>query len=471
MEPEDQKLALPALCRNRPDFFGEIYLNKELNLKTPEFHRDIYKLFADSSLKRVALIAPVGHGKSTVVVYTCPVWATCYKYYEEILILSSTAEFAEHRLRKIKAEFEQNEQIQNDFNIFPDMKLWRDNEIQFTNGVRIMARGKGSQITGMRPDVILVDDIQTEEEARSELERARLMEWWYLTLLNRPKPTTGRIFIVGSISSKLAFLNRFCTAEASTAGWVTKQYAQKLSATIWPEMWSNEALEKKKIELSGLPGAFEALFQGDTSAFAKYAFKMEWVRYYQDLPKNLRIFTAVDPAAGGNDFTAIVTGGVDPATGLVYLIDIHKRNFDVQTLEMFSTMFMVYDSYRPIKFGIESVAFQKYLKPFFEKECRERGKVPNVVELKRDNKQSKDYRIRSLAPWFEEGKILIPSSRGGGMTHLLAEMEGYPETATVDVLDATSMLVNDLMAIGSGTGNRGAAPQPVYKQGRYGIGF
>ena len=83
------------------------------------------------------------------------------------------------------------------------------------------------------------------------------------------------------------------------------------------------------------------------------------------------------------------------------------RRYNVETLEMFGGMFMVYDVFRPLKFGIESVVFQKYIKAFFERECRERNKTPNIIELKRDNKVSKDARIRGLAHWWESGKIII----------------------------------------------------------------
>ena len=125
-------------------------------------------------------------------------------------------------------------------------------------------------------------------------------------------------------------------------------------------------------------------------------------------------------------------------------------------------MFLVYDVYRPIRFGIESVVFQKYLKIFFEKECRYRGITVYVVEIKRDTKVSKDFRIRSLGHFFAEGKILIRPD----MFSLIAEYEAYPECLSIDVLDALSMLVNDLMVPGKISANTGVAPRP-----QPGVGF
>ena len=401
-----------------------------------------------------------------MVAYTLPIWATCYGHYKEILIVSASAEFAEFRLRKIAAEFESNIDIRGDFGIQQGV-VWRNNEIVLSNDVRLLARGKGSQVTGLRPELIIIDDIETEDEAKSELERQRLYEWFYLTLLNRPKAEIGRVFIIGSISNRLSFLNNFITPEAKALGWESRVYSLKNRQNLWSEMWSEDALAKKRKELSPLPGAYEALYEADVTQFLRNAFKKEWLRYYDKAPEGLRVFTAVDPGAGEKQtdaFTAIVTCGYDHNTGIVYVLDVIKRRYNVETLELFGGMFLVYDVFRPIKFGIETVVFQKYIKAFFERECRERGKTPNIVELKRDTQVSKDARIRSLAHWFESGKIFIPRN----CFALEAEYEGYPETMTCDVLDALSMCVNDMIAPGKISVNRGHK-RPVPERRKYGI--
>lgn len=435
-------------------------------MKIPDFHREIYALGANKDLRRVAIVAPTGFGKSSVVSYTLPIWATCYGHYEEILIVSSSAEFAESRLLKIKAEFEANENIQNDFRIRKS-DIWRNNEARLSNGVAIFARGKYSQITGMRPGLIILDDIETEDEARSELERTRLYQWFYLTLTNRPKAELGRIFIIGSISNRLSFLNNFITPEAEKIGWVSRVYATNDGKTVWKEMWDDETLAQKRKELSPLPGAYEALYEADVTQFQRNAFKREWLRFYPKAPDGLRIFTAVDPGAGekeADSYTAIVTCGYDLNSGIVYVLDVIKRRYNVETLEMFGAMFLVYDVFRPLKFGIESVVFQKYIKAFFERECRERGKTPNIIELKRDNKVSKDARIRSLAHWFESGKIFIRPDQYS----LIAEYEAYPEVVTNDVLDALSMCINDMIMPGKISANKGQVRKPAMRK-QYGI--
>ena len=124
-------------------------------------------------------------------------------------------------------------------------------------------------------------------------------------------------------------------------------------------------------------------------------------------------------------------------------------------LPIFAALFLVYSTYKPIKIGIESVGFQKFIKVFFEQECRKRGKYPSIVELKNTSK-SKQSRISSLAPLFQNGQIYLRKN----MFDLLSEYDGYPETEHDDVLDALSM-VKDLAVPQASSANYGRIPRYI----------
>ena len=226
----------------------------------------------------------------------------------------------------------------------------------------------------------------------------------------------------------------------------------------WKEKWTDEDLARKKLELASAPGIYEALYESDVSQISKYAFRKEWLRTYEQLPKELNIFTVVDPAIGErltNDFTAIVTGGID-LSGNIFIIDIVKKRFNLETLEMFGALFTVYDVYRPIKIGFETVGFQKYIQLLFKQECNKRGKFPNTVEIKHDTKITKAMRITSLAPIAQAGQLFIKQD----MHDLVSEWEAYPEVEHDDVLDAVSMFKDLAMQKATASMNRGTAPQP-----------
>lgn len=452
------------MCRTKIENFVAHYLKYELPLNIPEFHSDIYDDLDDSSLKRCVFIAPTGFGKSSTTIFAYPIWLVCYGLASRIILISSTSTFAERKLRDIKTVFESNEMIRSDFGIAPS-DTWKSDEIILNNGVQILALGKGSQITGERPDVIVCDDIETEKEAKSEVERASLDYWWYASVLNRPAPD-GRIILIGSISHKLAFLNRNFNNEDAQKVWRVKTYATKNTRTIWPDKWSDDDLRKKRIELAPFPGIYEALYEADVSQIQRYAFKRDWLRFYDVVPQGLTIFTAVDPAIGEqihNDYTAIVTVGID-VTGKIYVLDCIKKRFNIDSLELFGALFNVYDVFHPVKMGIETVGFQKFIKVFFEQEMRKRGKFPNIIEIKHDTRQTKEARITSLAPLFQSGQIYFRRD----MYDLISEFDAYPEVATDDALDALSM-VKDIAVPQSYTANRGVIPK--YRPSNTNINF
>lgn len=440
--------------RGRPEYFTAHYLKDELPLRIPAFHLDIYKHLADWSLKRLTFIAPTGFGKSSVVIFAYPLYLACFKICDYILLISNTASFAVEKLRDIKTTIDNNERIINDFKIGRG-QIWQDDDITLSNGFRIKAVGSGSQVTGRRPDVVITDDMQTELQVKSEVERATLEFWWDATVMNRPTPN-GRIINIGSISSPIAFLNRF-KKEPHNKVWLVKEYGTKDCKSIWVEKWTDEHLRQKKLELAASPGIYAALYEADVSQIQKYAFRKDWLRYYDKLPDGLQIFTVVDPAIGErltNDYTAIVTGGIDEQ-GNIFLMDIIKKRFNVETLEMFGALFTVYEVYKPIKIGFETIGFQKYIQLLFKQECNKRGKYPSTVEIKHDTKITKAMRITSLAPVAQGGQLFIRAD----MYDFISEWEAYPEVEHDDVLDASSMLKDLAMLRGTGA-NTGVKPVP-----------
>jgi predicted phage terminase large subunit-like protein len=401
-------------------------------------------------------IAPTGFAKTSVVAHAGVTWMTCYKHYREILYISGSHDFACYRLRVVRTELETNERIQRDFDISPG-SVWRDDELSTSNDVRVLARGKGSQIQGMRPDIIILDDIEDDEDVRSEIKRAHLWEWLNVIVFNRLAPG-GRIFVIGSLISKLSYLNKLIDKDAQDRGWKRRIFKAQINGkSSWPERFNNEQIEDRKRDLKGMPGVFEALYQADVSQIQKYHFKMDWLRYWETLPSDkFPLFAFVDPAVGTdihNDFTAISVGGMDLQNQL-WLVEFIKKRFNVETLELFDVLIALYDRYQLKGIGIETNGFQKFLKVFFDMKCKTLGKFPNIIEVKHDSTKSKEARISSLAPMFQSGKILIHREHYG----LISELEGYPEVETDDGLDSLAGL-KDIVVPGKLNANTGVPRQ------------
>src|SRR5687767_11765630 len=65
--------------------------------------------------QRIAIAAPRGHAKSTIVSETFVLWCICYKLEHYILIVSQTLDQASAYLSHIKHELETNPILKEDF--------------------------------------------------------------------------------------------------------------------------------------------------------------------------------------------------------------------------------------------------------------------------------------------------------------------------------------------------------------------
>jgi predicted phage terminase large subunit-like protein len=184
--PEGRRL----LTKNDPLLFAAVYMPHKL--RTPalpditlnQFHLDICE-YAKSWMQplgkpaahRDTFIAPRSCGKSTWIFHILPIWAAAHLHKRYIVAFSDSEDQAIGWLRNFKMELDSNELLQEDFpelcNTFrraESSKAYMDNRnaTQRGNGFIFQAKGVdsailGANIGGLRPEVILFDDIEPPE--------------------------------------------------------------------------------------------------------------------------------------------------------------------------------------------------------------------------------------------------------------------------------------------------------------------
>ena len=158
-------------------YFADIYFPHYNTHTKSATHAWIHKnLPAQIDLKRgtaTAFCAPRGEGKSTEVSLKFILWCVLTGRKTYPFLFSDTSEQAAMLLSAIKAELEVNPRLMMDF---PDAcgagSIWRSNMIQTRNGAMIEARGSGQAVRGrrnvsQRPDLIVGDDLENDENVRS----------------------------------------------------------------------------------------------------------------------------------------------------------------------------------------------------------------------------------------------------------------------------------------------------------------
>ena len=173
----------------------------------------------------------------------------------------------------------------------------------------------------LRPDLVVLDDIEDEELVRSESRRLDLEIWFNGAVMPTIEPTTGQIIIVGTILHMDSLLNRM-VAQNLYPEFETKIYSainEDTNEALWPERFSLQDLEKKKedaIARGQLP-QFYMEYQNNPIPQEAAEFKHEYLNYYklEDLPDNLCVELFMDSGGGSvkkrADDTAIVVTGTD----------------------------------------------------------------------------------------------------------------------------------------------------------------
>jgi len=203
--------ARKAECRRSFRRYCETYFPEKFRLEWSQDHLHAIQRIEDAVLRGglFALAMPRGSGKTTLC-EAAVLWATSYGHRVFVVLIGADKDVAQDSLETMKAELETNALLAADFAeiCFPIQRLagivnrgkgqtyhgrrtriqWTDGEIRLptiagspASGARILVRGITGRIRGLkrgddRPDLVIIDDPQTDESAHSPLQCTRRLE-------------------------------------------------------------------------------------------------------------------------------------------------------------------------------------------------------------------------------------------------------------------------------------------------------
>ncbi len=316
-------------------------------------------------------------------------------------------------------------------------------EVAYRGGahVRIEAYGKGAAVRGLswgskRPDLIIIDDPQDEEDARSETVTETDWEWFLSDVLFLGQGS--RIFLIGNNLGERCIIERVI-AGADQLGFQTARVpiVDESGRSAWPEKWSVEAVERER-EAFAVLGKLDIWYRNKMCkciAPDSQKFRREMFRYFDDSlnTQGMSIYTTVDLAISmkpGADYSAIVTVGIN-AEGHWFVLEVDYGRYDpTKTMD---AIFQAVQKWRPLCVGIESVAYQSALAHFLEREMPKRNTFFRIQPLKAEKK--KELRIDALQPRFSVGSVWF-RALAPWLEKLEQELLAYPHGAHDDVIDA-----------------------------------
>lgn len=488
------------------EYFGRAYLAHYFVNQSPAFHKELDQIWREGVMKgldptvsakeisradgcRKAIEAPRGHAKSTTFTFKDSVHAAVYAYKHYEIILSDSSEQAEGFLSFIKTEFEENAALREDFGELVG-RVWKASVILTGNGVKIEAIGSGKKIRGRRhkqwrPDLIVCDDLENDENVNTPEQRKKLRDWYYKAV-SKAGDTYTDIVYVGTLLHYDALLANV----AKNPDYDVKKYRGVISFAENTELWdaweriftdlsnerhkedalaffeaNREAMlegtevlwEAKQsyyklmvIRISEGEASFNSEIQNDPIDPENCTFQEEWFDFWDDDGKQQPDFSdprflfigANDPSLGKNkksDTSSIIALAKDTITGYIYVViaDVAKRKPD-QIIEdaLEASRRLKRDFKRPYyKFGVETVQFQYYFAEIMRQRAAEAGEYLPIEEI--NSTQNKDARIQSLQPFVKNGYIKFSKKH----KTLLKQMTEYPMGKNDDAPDGLQMAV------------------------------
>jgi predicted phage terminase large subunit-like protein len=458
-------------------FFARTYFPHYCSAQPSVMHEWLFerlpRLARAKAGAKLALAAPRGEAKSTLVTQIFVLWCVVHGLRHYVPIIMDAFDQAATMLEAIKVELEANPRLKLDF---PDAcgegRVWQAGVIVTTNNIKIQAFGSGKRMRGLRhgphrPDLVICDDLENDENVRSPEQRDKLESWLKKTVLRLgPADDSLDVIVIGTILHYDSVLSRLLKNPL----WENRKFK---AVIVWPErmdLWDRweeifrndgqKAAEgfyvqhradmergtvvswpamrplKKLMEIRARDGhsSFDSELQNDpiSDEDAPFGTVIYWV---EQSPRWIFV-GACDPSLGKlgkqRDPSAILVGGFDRQTGTLDVVEaaICKRLPD----KIIEDVIAAQQRWKCMAWAIEAVQYQEFLRTELVKRSARRGiPVPALPVIPHTDKQ---LRIESLQPHVANGLIRFHPR----LTTLLEQLRHWPKADHDDGPDALEML-------------------------------
>jgi predicted phage terminase large subunit-like protein len=474
---------------------------------------NFWDLETPSATRRTLILMPRGHLKSTIMMGHMIQWILNYPNIR-ILLSSGTGDQVHGFLKEIKQHFQFNDTFRWMFPEYcPPAKTAKDfgNQDEFTvpNCRRPNAKeptvgtvSVGAVVASKHYDVIDNDDVVDKENVRTpeqiQTVKSHLGMLWPLleTAPNSDQRPVGYQrgwwYLVGTTYD---FSDAYATVLDEEAKKDVKTYhVYKQSAILDGELNKEDCkadcdlpkphpiykhckvLWPSRLPPEGLLAIAEDPLQGwgvlssqylmnpipDKAGLVENQDQIVWIppKIIKELYAYLNLHVTVDLAGmepstnkmADNDYTVVNLHGFGHDGTLFILSVLRGRYTPFEVIDLLFKMVQIHPRLVDIK--IEKEAHARVLLPFLKREMAKRSKWLPIVEIRRDNRTSKQQRIKGLQPWFNNGSIKFADNQPNKLA-IINEIMRFPKYAHDDILDT----IADAMQNRDGGVNSDVLPQ------------
>ncbi|MEO6114164.1 MAG: phage terminase large subunit [Sphingomicrobium sp.] len=398
-------------------------------------------------VRRTVITVPPRHLKSITVAVAFVAWVLGHRPGMKLMVASYSQDLARHHSHQTRTIME-SDWYKNDF---PGTRI-RDGGnralelVTTAEGCRKAVSVTGTT-TGFGADIIIVDDCMKADEARSEIGRTNVKEWYDGTLASRLNDKS--LGPVISIQQRLheddlpAYLldKGFEHLNLPAIGEKDERIAlgngrwhhRKPGDLLDPVRENKETLDQLRRELG--PAVFAAQYQQDPVAPDGNLLRWEWFKFYDKVPERSAFQKVVQSwdtgmsAAPTSHWSVCTTWGFRARKW--YLLDVFRRRLDYPDLR--AAVIRLQESWQADKVIIEDACSGKSL----WQDLRASGPFRPLMTKPWN---SKEERFVGTLGEVEAGNILLPTD-APWLDAFRAELKAFPNGAYNDQVDSFSQAV------------------------------
>jgi hypothetical protein len=427
--------------------YGQLFFPRTFRQSSPQFHEEIGRQLYSSARYNAFEVFRDGAKTSLLRVYTSQ--RIAYGISRTIMYVSSSQTHSSFSLRWIKRQIEYNKPWAQLFGLRKGSK-WTDEIIEIYHGVEdtpitVLAVGITGQIRGFnlddyRPDLIIADDVQTDENVATLEQREKLKNTFFGALVNSLAPASD------SPSAKIVLLNtpmvrddliETCMADPQ---WNGQRFGifDEHGNSRWESRWPTAEMRARK-EAETKAGRYSVWMKEKECVIVKKegkTFDVSQIKFWDVLPDGMTVLSSIDPAssdAKDADDQVIMSTGFKGAA--VYCLEYSAEKGEMPDAASFS-LFGQIRKWRPIKIVAEAISYQRVLAWYIRREMTKQRLFVQVEEIQ-DRRKKKDRIIQALVGLIAFGNLYIHPS----MEKLVAQLDQFDEGGHDDVIDALAMAV------------------------------
>lgn len=440
-------------------YFFYVYFGGYIECPIAPFHRKMFEIAQDDSIKRAVVVSFRNSAKSTILNTAFALWSIMGIHKKKFIVIASqTQQRAKEHLRNIRIEIEKNSLLRQYLGPFEEKEdQWHSTALVIPRyEAKIVAISAEEGIRGLRerssrPDVLIVDDIEDSQTAMTKEGRDKTFNWITSELLPTGDPNTRAVFIGNYIcdESALMRLEKMIRDGEMKGAHLKVPLLDNDNNIAWPGMFpSLETVEEFRKSIGN-----EISWQQEY--LLKYMPEVDQIiapddiHYYDAIPKTSYYdrgklvevvqginAVGVDLAISQSDsahYTAMVSAKVVFFNGIykIYIKPnpVHARmNFN-DTLEQAKSIAKSVNNCT-VNFFVENVAFQQV--------AVEEMKRNHLCVIPMTASSDKKTRLNVVSPYIKNGVVLFPKK---GCELLIQQQIYFGRETYNDLVDALVYLI------------------------------